>query len=152
MTLFVPTGDFFWSIFEFLFVLKGRPRYVMGGGGGGGAKNSGVSGEKRVGPRPPLKTVFSVQRPGKLISGEWVHFFSHFRDLSSFFSIFHLISIQLKKNKYKISQLPNWPLLWPPLHRENGQRISLSGKTQGIVWLAVKATHMTTENDAARTE
>ena len=38
MTLFVPTGDFFWSIFEFLFVLKGRPRYVMGGNGGGGGE------------------------------------------------------------------------------------------------------------------
>ena len=42
--------------------------------------------------------LFPVHRPGELISGEWVHFFSHFQDLTFFSSIFHIISIQQKKN------------------------------------------------------
>ena len=39
--------------------------------------------------RPPLKIIlFPVHRPGELISGDRVHFFSHFQDFSLFFQHF----------------------------------------------------------------
>ena len=70
---------------------------------------------------PPLKIIlFPVHRPGELISAEWIHFFSHFRDYLFCFQHFpHHFYIENKISlKKKILQPPDWPQLLPTAGQE----------------------------------
>ena len=69
---------------------------------------------------PPLKIIlFPVHRPGELISGKLVRFFSHFRDLFfSDFSILFLYSVKNILKKKRFCGLPTGHHLWPPAGQE----------------------------------